>query len=60
VDQQIVDRSYGRLFAVIFIDNRQFKVTQGDVVMLDVCDLGCPIGTQVNLSPLMTSSMKRN
>lgn len=34
VNQQVADRSYGRLFAVVYIASRQFKVTAEDIIMI--------------------------
>eukprot|EP00095_Tigriopus_kingsejongensis_P010784 maker-scaffold304_size215464-snap-gene-0.14 protein:Tk10784 transcript:maker-scaffold304_size215464-snap-gene-0.14-mRNA-1 annotation:"39s ribosomal protein mitochondrial" len=48
VDEQIKNETYGRLFAVIYLDDRQFKVTAGDLVMMNH-DMGIVPGTRVVL-----------
>lgn len=48
VDEQIQNQSYGRLFAVLYADQRQFKVTSGDLIMLNH-DVGVVPGTKIVL-----------
>ncbi len=47
VDSLISSRSYGRLFAVLYINERQWKVTAGDVLMVDDFDIGAHIGQKI-------------
>ncbi len=47
VDSLISSRSYGRLFAVVYINERQWKVTAGDVLMVDDFDIGAHIGQKI-------------
>ena len=48
MDDQILSRSYGRLFAAVYIGRDQRKVTAGDVIMLNY-DLGADIGQEIVL-----------
>ncbi|TRY73951.1 hypothetical protein TCAL_05556 [Tigriopus californicus] len=52
VDEQIQNQSYGRLFAVLYADQRQFKVTPGDLIMLNH-DLGIIPGSKIVLDKVL-------
>ena len=43
VDEQILKKDYGRLFAVLMIDKHQHKLTDGDLLMV-LRDLGASLG----------------
>ncbi len=47
MDEQISNSSHGRLFAVVYINEKQFKLTAGDVFMVSNYDIGVPNGTQI-------------
>lgn len=52
VDEQIKSDNYGRLFAVVYINDKQCKVTTGDVLLLKY-DIGCDIGEKICLEKVI-------
>jgi len=48
VNTQILQHSYGRLFAVVLMERHQHKITSGDLLMCNH-DIGAPLGKVVKL-----------
>ena len=48
VNQQIKDKSHGRLFAVVHVAHHQHKVTEGDLLMV-LRDLGASVGQRIRI-----------
>jgi len=52
VNSQIGDKSYGRLFAIIDINQHQHKLTEGDLVMV-LEDIGAANGQRIRLEKVL-------
>ena len=52
VNAQICDKSYGRLFAIIDINQHQHKLTEGDLVMI-LEDIGAANGQRIRLEKVL-------
>jgi hypothetical protein len=48
VDSQIASSSHGRLFAIVYVNGSQRRVTDGDLVMYNY-DMGLDIGEKICL-----------
>merc|ERR1712037_906988 len=57
VDEQILKKDYGRLFAVLMIDKHQHKLTDGDLLMV-LRDLGASLGQRIRLEKVLLVGSK--
>ena len=57
VNKQIIDKSYGRLFAVILVDKHQHKLTDGDLLMV-LDDIGASNGQRIRLEKILLIGSK--
>ena len=48
VDEQITKGQTGRLFSVVYLNDQQYKVTDGDLLQTNA-DLGVDIGSKISL-----------
>jgi large subunit ribosomal protein L21 len=51
INQQIANKSFGRLFAIVDIGGHQHKLTEGDLVMV-LEDIGAPNGKRIRLEKI--------
>ena len=51
VNEQITNQSYGRLFAIIAFDNHQYKLTEGDLLMV-LLNIGAKNGQKIRLDKI--------
>merc|ERR1712141_51306 len=51
VNEQITNKSYGRLFAIIAFDNHQYKLTEGDLLMV-LLNIGAKNGQKIRLDKI--------
>ena len=57
VDEQILKKDHGRLFAVLMIDKHQHKLTDGDLLMV-LRDLGASLGQRIRLEKVLLVGSK--
>ena len=57
VNQQILQKDYGRLFAVLMIDKHQHKLTDGDILMV-LKDLGASLGQRIRIEKVLLVGSK--
>ena len=59
MDDQITKGKTGRLFSVVFLNDQQYKVTDGDVLQTNA-DLGVEIGTKIRLDKVLLKQFVHN
>ena len=57
VNQQIHQKDYGRLFAVLMIDKHQHKLTDGDILMV-LKDIGASLGQRIRIEKVLLVGSK--
>merc|ERR1712130_301403 len=57
VNEQIVNKDYGRLFAIVGVDINQWKITEGDLLML-LRETGASLGQRIRLEKVLLVGSK--